>query len=189
MLQIRYEPLSHRLFTSIFLDNRTLAFVVRESSERDAGTSPPSRSRNRRDCEQVGTNTPLPRQTERVEMLVPAPPPPVKSRRIPPTTFATTTRIATSTPTVISKAKATIPRSTHSGHQRRSSLSTRPCIDCQALLPARDSGCSRRGSGGGLPSISRTSASMVSGTAASVAQLPGRAIRRSGRSWNHRLSL
>lgn len=129
-------------------------------------------------------------QNERRDKPVPGRPdtPPVKSRRMPLTIFAITTKTTTKQAMTANSASAMIPSSTHNGHQRRSKRKTLPCIERQAS-PARFGGTGWAGGGAGLPSISRTSASMVSGTASILADLPGGAIRSLVEGWNrHRVS-
>lgn len=96
--------------------------------------------------------------------------------------FATIRNAPKITPITATKANAISPSTTQSGHQRRSNRSTFPRSAFQAGSVPR-SGADGAGGGGGLPSISRTSASIVSGTPRSFAEVPVRAIRSSARSW------
>jgi len=105
------------------------------------------------------------------------PPPPSRNRKMPPMILAINSTTATTTPTVSKRPTATIPSKTHKGHQRRSRRITLPFKESHGFPGPLVERVSRdSGGGGGLPSISRTSASMVSGTALSFSDLSCGAI-------------
>ena len=171
-LRNRFTRSLHKLFTSV-RPNYALALNPFKQPDLTA-------SALRTHCEQPANS---PRQwIQRTDRERSDPPrgadPPTRKRRIAPSVFATIRHAAITSPKTATNANTTKPRTTHSGHQRRSSCRTLPRIDFQA-----GSGPGTCGAGGGLPSISRTSASIVSGTARSLADPRGRSIRSSGGSW------
>lgn len=125
-LRNRFTRSLHKLFTSV-RPNSTLA--GNPFKQPDLTTLA-----LRAHCEQPGnSHRESPQRTVRERSDPPrGADPPTRKRRIAPIVFATIRNAAKISPNTATKAKTTSPRTTHSGHQRRSSRSTLPRTDFQA---------------------------------------------------------